>query len=177
MTGNIPLGLLVLEILRRTPSWVWAILAALILLGLNQMRDRTISRTRLLLTPIGLGLYSLSGAAAMFGPRPEVIVAWLAGLALAIATNRVLQWPRDARPDGRGNFTVPGSAWPLVLMMAIFALRYVGNVALAFHHDWAGDAAFSLGMALAYGSLSGLFTARAIRVLASAGAAPSLASA
>ena len=30
MPSNIPLGFLVLEIIRRTPVWVWAILAALI---------------------------------------------------------------------------------------------------------------------------------------------------
>jgi hypothetical protein len=174
MPSNIQLGFLVIEIIRRTPPWVWAILATLIVVGLLQLRDRLVSRKRLMLAPIALGLYSLSGAASMFGARPEVIGAWLAGLALAVAANRVLRWPRDARPDGRGNFVVPGSAWPLALMIAIFALRYVGNVTLAFHHEWAADAAFSLGMALAYGTLSGLFSARALRILGSARASPAL---
>ncbi|HMC15731.1 MAG TPA: DUF6622 family protein [Albitalea sp.] len=174
MPSNIPLGFLVLEIIRRTPLWVWAILAALVVLGLTQMRDRLVSRSRLLVTPIGLGLYSLSGAASMFGARPEVIAAWLAGLALAVAANRLLQWPRGARPDGRGNFAVPGSVWPLMLMMAIFGLRYVGSVTLAFQPGWSHDAVFSLGLALSYGTLSGMFTARALRVLGSERAEPAL---
>ena len=174
MPSNIPLSFLVIEIIRRTPVWVWAILAALIVLGLTQMRDRLVSRTRLMVTPIGLGLYSLSGAASMFGARPPIVAAWIAGLALAIAANRVLLWPRDARPDGRGNFAVPGSAWPLVLMMAIFVLRYVGAVSLAFRPAWAQEPVFSLGLALAYGTLSGLFTARALRILGSARAEPAL---
>src|SRR5438105_13321947 len=101
MPSNIPLGFLVLEIIRRTPLWVWAILAALVVLGLTQMRDRLVSRSRLLVTPIGLGLYSLSGAASMFGARPEVVAAWLAGLALAVAANRILQWRRGSRPTSR----------------------------------------------------------------------------
>jgi hypothetical protein len=167
MPGNMPLSFVVLEIVKRTPTWVWAILFALIVLGVMQMRDRLVGRTRLMLTPIGLGLYSLAGAASTFGFRPEVVVAWLAGLALAVASNRVLQWPRDARPDGKGNFTVAGSIWPLVLMMAIFMLRYVGTVTLVFHREWAGDPLFSVGMTLAYGTLSGLFTARTLRILAS----------
>jgi hypothetical protein len=174
MPSNIPLGFLVVEIIRRTPVSVWAILAALVVLGIRQMRDRIISRTRLMIAPIGLGLYSLAGAASMFGARPSVIGAWLGGLALAVTANRVLQWPRHARPDGRADFAVPGSVWPLALMMAIFVLRYIGTVSLAFHPDWAHDAAFSLGLGLACGTLSGMFTARALRVLGSRRAEPAL---
>ena len=161
------LSLVILEIIKRTPMWVWSILAALIVVGLINLRERVYSRTRLVIMPIALGAYSLWGATAAFGVRPEVIVAWLAGLALALAANRVLQWPRNVRPDGKGNFAVPGSVWPLVLMLAIFGLRYVGSVTLVFHHDWARDAQFSLGMTLAYGMFSGLFTARALRILGS----------
>ena len=161
------LSLVILEIIKRTPMWVWSILAALIVVGLINLRERIYSRARLVATPIALGAYSLWGATAAFGLRPEVIAAWLAGLALAVAANRVLQWPRNARPDGKGSFTVPGSVWPLVLMLAIFSLRYVDTVTLVFHHDWARDAQFSLGMTLAYGTLSGLFTARALRILGS----------
>jgi hypothetical protein len=167
MPGNLPLSFVILEIVKRTPTWVWAILLALVVLGVLQMRDRLLSRTRLMITPVGLAAYSLLGAASTFGMRPEVIVAWLAGLAVAIAANGLLQWPRDARPDGKGNYSVPGSAWPLVLMMAIFVMRYIGTVTLVFHPDWATDPQFSLGMTLAYGTLSGLFTARAIRILRS----------
>ncbi len=158
-------SLVILEIIKRTPIWVWAILAALIGVGLINLRERLYSRTRLVIVPIALGAYSLWGATAAFGVRPEVITAWLAGLALAVAANRMLQWPRNVRPDGKGNFRVPGSVWPLVLMLAIFSLRYVATVTLVLHHDWAADAQFSLGMALAYGTLSGLFTARALRIL------------
>jgi hypothetical protein len=167
MPGEMPLSFIVLEIVKRTPTWVWALLATLIVLGLLQMRERLYSRTRLLVAPISLGAYSLWGATSAFGMRPEVVVAWLAGMALAITANRVLQWPRGVRPEGQGNFLVPGSVWPLVLMMTIFALRYVGAVTLIFHRDWATDAVFSLGMSLAYGTLSGLFTARALQILGS----------
>ena len=167
MPGNLPLSFIILEIIKRTPMWVWAILATLVVLGALQMRDRLVSRTRLMVAPIGLGAYSLWGATAAFGIRPEVIVAWLAGLAIAIAANRVLRWPHDARPDGRGSFSVPGSVWPLVLMVSIFVLRYIVAVTLVFHREWATDPLFSLGMSLAYGALSGLFTARALRILGS----------
>jgi hypothetical protein len=174
MPGNMPFSFIILEIIKRTPMWAWAILATLIVLGLIQLRDRLISRTPLLIGATGLGAYSLWGAGSAFGARPEVIMAWLAGLALAVAANRVLQWPRDARPDGSGRFAVPGSVWPLVLMMTIFALRYVGTVTLVFHRDWATDSLFSLGMSLAYGTLSGLFAARALRILGSERGAASL---
>jgi hypothetical protein len=174
MSPDTPVLTMIGLIVSHTPAYVWFILAALVALGLLQWRDHVLTRARLALAPLGLGAFSLWGASHAFGARPEVIAAWLLGTALSIGANRWLRWPRSVRAEGGGRFALAGSPWPLAAMMAVFMLRYSVAVTLAFHPDWARDPAFSLAMALVYGSLSGLFAARALRILRSDGAAPRL---
>ena len=172
MPSNLPLATVIVEIIRHTPPYVWAILAALVVLGSLQMRDHAVTRARLALAPIGLGAYSLWGATMAFGARPEVVAAWAVGSVLVVVANRWIRWPRALRTDDRGRFAQQGSPWPLVVMLSVFALRYAVAVTLVFHHELARDTAFSLALALTYGALSGLFAARALRILRSAPAAP-----
>lgn len=162
---DLALSIVITEIIKHTPGYVWAILGALIVLGAMQLRDHRVTRARLALAPVGLGAFSLWGATMAFGAHGGVIAAWVLGIALAFAANRFLEWPRDVRVDSSGGFALRGSPWPLVAMLGIFMLRYTVAVTLVFHRDWATDTAFSLALALAYGALSGLFAARALRIL------------
>ena len=166
MLTSPPPSIVLIEILRHTPHWVWAILAAITALGVMQLREHRVSRGRLLLAPIGLGAYSLWGASSVFGLA--AVPAWLAGMALALLANRALRWPRTVEMAADGRFTLRGSAWPLLVMWSLFALRYAVAVTLVFHPALAHDGALAIGVVALYGALSGLFTARALRVLQSA---------
>ena len=165
MPSNLPLSTVVLEIVRHTPGYVGLILAALIVLGALQWRDHVVTRARLAIAPLALGGFSLWGATLAFGARSDVIVAWATGIAAAFVANRWLRWPHAVEPLGHGRYALRGSPWPMAVMLAMFMLRYAVAVTLAFHRDWAADAAFSLSMAAVYGALSGLFAARALRIL------------
>jgi len=166
MSTEPALSTLIAEILSHTPHWAWAILAAITALGLLQWREHRVSRGRLLLAPLALGAYSLWGATGTFGTA--ALPAWLAGMALAPLANRSLRWPRAIALAADGRFVIGGSPWPLLLMWAMFALRYAVAVALAFHPELARHGATAVGLAALYGALSGLFAARAWRVLQSA---------
>ena len=161
MLSDLPFWTVVAQVVRHTPLYAWAILATLVVLGLAQWRDHTVTRARLALAPIGLGAFSLWGTTMAFGAQPIVVAAWLAGIALALAGNRWLRWPRDVRPTADGRFALRASPWPLIAMMTVFSLRYAVSVTLVFHRDWAAHTGFSLPIALTYGVLSGLFAARA----------------
>ena len=161
-----PLGTVIVAILSHTPGYVWAILAALVVLGSLQLRQQRMSRNRLLIAPIAMGALSLWSATTALGVRPTVALAWLLGMGAAWLANRALRWPRDIASDGDA-FVVAGSPWPLVLMLAIFALRYAVAVSLVFHPEWRADPVFAAPMAVLYGALSGMFTARAVRILTS----------
>ena len=165
-----PLSIVIVEVVRHTPTYVWGILAALVLFGSLQMRDQSIGRTRVLVLPIALAAYSLWGATSTFGLRPEVIAAWAVGIGAMLWTSQWIQWPRrvEFQPE-RDAFKVGGSVVPLLAMLAVFATRYVATVALIMHPQWRGIAAVDIAGGLGFGLLSGVFAMRARTILASAG--------
>ena len=57
------------SILSNTPTWVFAVFAALIAIGLMQTRPRTVSRRRLIVLPVVVAGYSLYGVAMASGGR------------------------------------------------------------------------------------------------------------
>jgi len=170
-----PLSIIVAEVLKHTPAYVWAILAALIAFGAFQMRDQLIGRARVLLLPVALGGYSLWGAASAFGAQWHVFVAWALGTGFMLWAARWVQWPRNVEflPE-RNVFAVSGSVVPLVAMLGVFAVRYVATVTLILNPQWRGLAAVSIIGGLGYGLLSGIFAMRARTILASAGSNPPL---
>jgi hypothetical protein len=166
MRSDLPVTAVIGPILTHTPGYVWAILAALVVLGGLQLRSLRIARTRLLVAPVAMAALSVWGVSSAFGAHAGVVAAWALGMALSLLANRVLRWPREVRAEG-DVFVVPGSPWPLVLMLAIFLLRYAVAVTLVFHPDWRTEPAFAAEVALLYGALSGLFAARSVRILTS----------
>jgi len=170
-----PLSIVIIEVLKHTPAYVWVIVAALIGFGTFQMRDQLIGRARVLLLPVALGAYSLWGAASAFGTKWDVLVAWALGMGFMLWAARWVQWPRKVEflPE-RNAFAVSGSFVPLIAMLAVFAVRYVATVTLILNPQWRSLAAVSIIGGLGYGLLSGVFAMRARTILASAGSTPRL---
>lgn len=152
---------MILEILRHTPGWVWALAAGLLLLGLSQLRGRRLAPAALWVMPgllLAMGLWSL---AQSFTPPWLALVVWTKAVALAAAVARRLPPPAGLRLEG-GRLVLPGSALPLVVIGAVFTLRYAGGVALALHPAWRADPVVALSMAASYGAISGLLLGRTI---------------
>jgi hypothetical protein len=167
-----PVSSLIIEVLKHTPAYVWAILAALVVLGSLQLRGQEMSRARVLLLPVGLGGYSLWGAASAFGVQWQVLAAWAIGMGFMLWLARRVSWPRKVEflPD-RNAFAVGGSVVPLLAMLAVFAVRYVATVTLVLHPQWRSLASVAIVGGLGYGLLSGVFAMRARTILAAAGPA------
>ena len=161
MNTSPPLSIVIVEILRHTPHWVWLILAAITLLGALQLRQYRISRGRLLLAPIALGAYSLWGASSAFGAA--AVPAWLAGMALTLLASRALRGPRTIEVAADGRFVLPGSPWPLLLMWSHLRVALRGG----------GDAGVppSLGSWRRHGGRCGHVVRRAVRPVRRAGLA------
>lgn len=173
MPASMPLSLVVLEVLRHTPQWVWGVLALLVVLGSLQLRMHRLPGWRVLMQPLALGAYSLWGASSTFGTGPLVLASWLAGAALFTRTGAALGLPHGVRHDAmQDRFEVPGSAVPLLLMLGVFVQRYAVAVTLVFHPAWRSEALCIGVAAFAYGAFSGLFAGRALVIRRSAGAAP-----
>ena len=104
----------------------------------------------------------------------------LAGPVAATATVLARPLPAGTAYDPASRrFALPGSAWPLALMMGIFCTKLAAGVALAQHPALARSAAIGWTVSALYGALSGIFLGRAARLwrlaLPTLGAAPAIA--
>jgi len=167
-----------LAILDHTPTSVWAVLAVLVLVGLRQTRTQTLSGGRVWLVPLVAGIASLLGALRGFAGAGELLTGtcWAVGAALGFVANRSLDLPRRVVANADGSFTIGGSLAPLVLLVTIFLVRYVTNVALAIQPALASNPAAAAIVAIGYGFTAGLLVARSRKIWATrAGRAAALA--
>ena len=154
---------MLIAIVRHTPVWVWGLLAALVALGLAQTRDREMSLTRVTILPLAMIALSLSGVFSAFGHLPLALGGWAAGVGAALGFGRRFIAARGAAWSPRSaTLHVPGSWLPLVLIVALFLLKYFAGASLALHPELATHAAFAGPLSLAYGSFSGIFLARGL---------------
>jgi hypothetical protein len=125
----------VLATLHGTPWWVWALLALLILLGLQAARPRRLKLRRALITPlvfVGWGVSFLAAHAT-----PSALAAWLGAAALGSALGWATTALDDVRSDpARGLVELPGSWLPLARNLAIFGVRYALAVASVWLPAW-----------------------------------------
>jgi uncharacterized membrane protein len=156
------------QIVSHTPVFVWGVLAALIVLGLSQARERRVSLARATVLPFAMVALSLWGTASLFasGPHlPLVLASWLAAALATFLPVMRLPAPLGTRFDAASNgFTLPASWMPMLLIVGVFALRYATNVALAMQPALSGDATFAAGIAAVSGLFTGGFGGRAARL-------------
>lgn len=156
---------LFIEIVKRTPPWVFALFLVLLVLGYVQSRDRTVGRRRLLLLPIAMLMLSFYGVVSAFGVTPAGFAPWLLGVMAAVGYGTRRPVPRGAAYSAETqSFSVPGNWLPLALMMGIFFIKYAVGVILARRLPIAGKMLFVGSTSLCYGVFSGAFLARAASI-------------
>lgn len=151
------------QILNHTPIWVWALLAALLWLGLSQTVNRTASLKRISIMPLVMIGLSLLGTVSVFGSDAQLLLAWL--LAGGLTTTLMLQKAPNAaiRYDASSRlFSLPGSWVPLLLILGIFVTKYTVGMMTAMQPELKHELGFSLSCATLYGAFSGVFLARAL---------------
>src|SRR3954463_3564604 len=158
--------MMMLEIFKRTPVWVYVLFVALLYLGAAQVRTRRIRLAPLLLLPAVMLAFSFYGLFASFGDRALAFGPWFV---TAIATTLALVvggYPRGATRV-EGGYVVPGSWLPLALILAIFFSRYAITVMLAMDPSIKENGTVQAIAGLLYGLSSGYFVGRALGMLRS----------
>ena len=154
---------MITSVLVHVPAWVWVLLAALIALGVSQSFPRTVALRRATIMPIALIVLSISGVTGTFRGDPLALAAWALGLAgatmlaLSVGAWKGIGWSAQAQ-----RLLVPGSWWPLAIIMGIFVTKFAVGATLAIHPSSAADPMFSTLVSLAYGAFSGVFFSRGL---------------
>lgn len=157
---------MIIQILSHTPIWVYGLFLVLLVFGLIQTRTRTVGKLPALLLPAGMIALSLWGIYSSFGLATIPLAAW--SMAVASATVVGYTFFRDTRihcTATDGNFFIPGSWGPLVVMMAIFLTKYVYAVMHAFNAKVIAMPMVIGALSAVYGLLSGYFSSRAVNLI------------
>jgi hypothetical protein len=145
------------------PVWVFFILFGLLALGYRLSRTRLVRPGSVALIAFAMLVFSLYGVTSAFGVDALPLAAWAGGIAAAIVLGSQEIGSRGLSREGE-RVRVAGSWWPMLLLMAIFAIKF----ALGFARGVGSpvvEAAWCVGAASAvFGLLSGSFAARALAV-------------
>lgn len=157
-------------ILSHTPVWVWGLLAALLLLGLSQTRDRWVSPARLRRMPWVFVAFSVWSTINAFGWQLSAVAGFLVGARFTLHVlqgHEVRPAPAIPMPLGvdKGSVFVPGSWMPLAVMMLIFVIKYISGVTLAMVPGLATQGSAVLSVSLLNGALAVILLARSQRLL------------
>lgn len=155
------------HILTQTPPWVFALFVGLLAFGLLQTRSRNVNRYLAYLLPVGMVALSLSGVQSSFGLAPGPVALWAVGLiVVAFAGYKLFPNTRVIYHPNTNSFFIPGSWYPLLVIMAIFFAKYAYAVMTAMKFDAVNSPVFEMAFSLAYGCFSGYFAARAANLVA-----------
>ncbi len=148
------------QVIRGTPLWVWAVLLLLGALGARQLHDREVQPATVLIAPIGFLIFGL------LTTRRNGLSLSVWGVALvvgALFTMFVWRPVGQARYDAQTNrLHLPGSVVPICVMLSIFLLSYVIQVALSIEPSRNATLLWQIAPGLTLGLLSGLFLGRAV---------------
>jgi hypothetical protein len=145
------------------PAWVFFVFFGLLAIGYRQSLPRRIKPQRMAAIAVAMFALSLYGVISAFGALPLPLFAWSLGIAISVALGDAVFGPHGLRQVDN-TVEVPGSWWPLALMMGIFAAKFVLGFATGVRSPIVHDIWFIAAASLAFGVLSGGFTARALVV-------------
>lgn len=166
---------MLIQILTRTPPWVFLLFFVLLALGYVQSKNRTLSYSKVSILPGAMVMLSFYGVFSAFGANPIGLVFWILGVAIAVGVIAKRPAPKGVTFSAETqSFFVPGSWLPMALMMAIFFTKYAVGITLARQLPIASEMAFVGLVGFCYGFFSGVFLARAMVILRCARHAPEL---
>lgn len=157
---------MLIEIVKRTPLWVFFLFFVLLAIGYMQSKDRAVRLGTVTILPVAMISLSFYGVISAFGIAPAGLFLWISGVTIVLGLGIKIASPANVTFSAdTQSFLVPGSWLPLALMMAIFMLKYTVGVILARQLPIAKELVFIGFVSFCYGLLSGVFLARATVIL------------
>ena len=145
------------------PAWLPALLLGLLALGWRLSRTRTVRPAVPVAIAVAMFAFSLYGVASAFGVDALALLIWVKAYTLAAFGGARLVSPAGMARVG-ALVRVPGSWWPMALLVGLFVAKFVLGFAAGVHAPVLHDPVFVLAMSALLGLLSGGFGARAVAV-------------
>lgn len=146
-----------IEVIKRTPLMVWAILALLITRGLNATKDGEISFTKMLIVPLTFIIWGLKKLFSSFQYLNIALICYVFAAGLGSIAGYVLYTRFRGIYKKEGVFYRTGSYLPLVIILVNFFIKYVLNVILAIQPELYRNLEFNLIYSVICGFSVGLF--------------------
>src|SRR5471030_214407 len=152
------------QIISHTPLYVWALLAFLMYRGYLASKDREATLRNLAIIPGVMLVLSIQGILGKFGGSDVALVAWAAGAIVSTAvTWSLIDASRITAHRGKGTLHLRGSWVSLMLMMAIFVVKYSVAIVSAMHPALSESSTFMLAICGLFGLCNGIFFGRLLR--------------
>ena len=151
----------ILQIITGTPVWVWALLAFLLFLGIRALQPATTPLWRVALLPTIFFVWGLSNLVALYGLTLQRAAPWLAALVLGTVIGMLIAGRQPIRADRQRRLVrTAGGPLTLVLILLIFAAKYVFGYLHATRPGAFVEARFWLSELALSGVLAGMFIGR-----------------
>ena len=152
-----------LDILRSTPLWVYAVFCILTFYGVNACFKNHVSKRSLQITPaifIAISLATLKLSQGLAIPLSAYALGLLAGWLLAL---RFYSYKNVEREGER--LVLGGTIKVLIVYWGFFAWRYCSGYQAAMHPELANEVSVVGWSALGAGLINGLIVGRSLRLL------------
>jgi hypothetical protein len=149
-------------IVTHTPLWVFPLFAYLVWQGFKARQPRTSAVWRALIVPLVFIVWGVSRIGLQHRDSVWPLVAWIAAALLLLPAG--LLTPRPFELDhANGQIIRPGSWFPLIGNVTVFALQYTVAV-IAAVHPGGGTGASIVGRAIS-GATAGYFIGSTVALL------------
>lgn len=149
------------RILADTPWWVWVLFVFLVIRGVKSMRPATGPLWRFAIVPAVFLLWGLSSLVDSFGATALSLGSYIVALAIGAAAGWALMAPVPVRADrAHGLVAVPGGPATLILILAVFAVKYGFGVWQGMDPQVVGNIWFLLADCGISGIVAGMFIGR-----------------
>ena len=142
--------------LQGTPWWVYVVFAYLVMIGIKAMKPQMVSVNKMFIIPLIFIALSIYGLIVGFRGWPDLFFWAIALVAGFFVGGRLA--PEKFRADRKKLLAyIPGSPVILILILAIFAVKYFFGYYSATHE--VGDA-MHVAQIIASGAVTGIFVGR-----------------
>jgi hypothetical protein len=155
---------LIIQIVQRTPIWVFPLIVVVLWLGSINLRKRTVSPRVLWALPMMMLAMATGNSIGVAAEPLTVLLDWLFAATIGAAIGWMLTQKPLAIEPGAGRMTLPRSVVPLAVCVAMILLRYTFGYLYGRYPELRADRTYALTLIAGSAVLGGIMLGRGARL-------------